>query len=140
MEKLHAPKSEALKAMFWRDEILQVMFWIKGEGFGDEVDPPLLERFLGVEADVGILYLDKLVNEGLLYQTATGSYGLTDEGRSHGGRVFAEEFSELTRPAHGECGPDCWCHADSEEAEACAAERVSHLHGSHDAHPHDHEH
>lgn len=137
MERLHEPKTEALRAMFWRDEILQVMFWIKGEGFGDEVDPELLERFLGVDAAVGVLYLRRLVDEGLLFETDTGLFGLTEAGRQHGGRVFAEEFSELTRPGHGECGPDCWCHADSEEAQACAAERVGHLHGSHDAHPHD---
>ena len=42
------PKSETLRALYWRDEILQVMFWLRGEGFGEQVDPHLLERFLGV--------------------------------------------------------------------------------------------
>jgi hypothetical protein len=126
-EKLHAPKSEALRALFWRDEILQVMFWIKGEGFGDSVDPRLLERFLGVDAAVGVKYLDRLVEEGLLERTEKG-YGLTDDGHRHGARVFADEFAELTRPGHGECGPDCWCHASPEEAEACAEERLARSH------------
>jgi hypothetical protein len=122
MEQLHEPKSDALRALFWRDEILQVMYWIKGEGLGDTVDPVVLERFLGVDPSVSVEYLDRLVDEGLL--TRSGSfYSLTDEGQALGGRVFADEFSELTRPAHGECGPDCWCHASVEEAEACAAER-----------------
>lgn len=126
MERLHAPKSEALRALFWRDEILQVMFWIQGEGFGDEVGPALLERFLGVDASVGVRYLERLVEEGLLMRAAAGTYSLTDEGRRHGGRVFADEFAELTKPGHGECGPDCWCHASPEEAEACVQERLTH--------------
>lgn len=144
MEQLHEPKSESLKALFWRDEILQVMYWIQGEkfpGVGDEVTPELLERFLGVDATVGVGYLDRLVQEKLLERTAAGLYKMTDEGRAHGGRVFGAEFADLTRPGHGECGADCWCHADSDEAAACAAERVAHIHGSQDEHPdrhHDH--
>lgn len=127
MEQLHEPKSDALRALFWRQEILQVMFWMQGEGFGDQVTPEVLERFLGVEASIGVQYLDKLVGEGLL--TRTGDhYELTEEGRSEGSRVFADEFADLTRPGHGECGPDCWCHASPDEAEACAHERGHHHH------------
>ncbi|HYY45080.1 MAG TPA: hypothetical protein VE975_07820 [Actinomycetota bacterium] len=125
MDKLHEPKSESLRALFWRDEILQVMFWLKGEGLGDRVDPLTLERFLGVDAQLASGYLDKLVEEGLLARGSDDLYELTDQGHLHGARVFADEFSELTRPAHGECGADCWCHTSVEEAEACAAERAS---------------
>ncbi len=131
MERLHAPKSEALRALFWRDEILQVMFWIQGEGLGERVDPELLERFLGVESTIGLRYLDKLVEEGLLERADDRSFVLTEEGRAHGGRVFAEEFADLTQPGHGECGADCWCHASPEEAEACVEARVGHHHHEH---------
>ncbi len=131
MERLHEPKSEPLRALFWRDEILQVMFWIRGEGFGENVSPDLLERFLGVEAAIGVRYLDRLVDEGLLVRNDDGHYSLTESGRDHGAKVFADEFSELTKPGHGECGPDCWCHASPDEAEACAAERIG-------DHPHEH--
>lgn len=124
MESLHEPKSDALRALFWRDEILQLMFWIQGEGFGDRIDPSLLERFLGVDAQVGIRYLDRLVGEKLLVSDAEGLYRLTDEGHRHGARVFAHEFADLTQPGHGECGADCWCHASSDEAEACLAGRL----------------
>lgn len=119
MEWLHEPKSDALRALYWRDEILQLMFWIQGEGFGDRIDPSLLERFLGVDARVGLSYLDRLVAEGLLCWDAEGRYMLTEDGHRHGARVFADEFADLTQPGHGECGADCWCHASSEEAEAC---------------------
>lgn len=125
MEPVTQPKSEALQALFWRDEILQVMFWIKGEGFGDQVDPELLERFLGVEASVGLCYLDRLVDERLLRRSAGGLYELTSDGERFGARIFSEEFAELTRPSHGECGADCWCHSSPEEAEACAVERAA---------------
>jgi hypothetical protein len=127
MDRLHEPKSDALRALYWRDEILQLMFWIRGEGFGEAIDPALLERFLGVEAEVGIRYLEHLVGEGLL-ERAGGLYRLTEQGHRHGARVFADEFADLTKPGHGECGADCWCHASPEEAEACAEERLGHRH------------
>src|SRR4028118_865934 len=61
---MHPPKSEALRALYWRSEILQVMFWLKGEGFGDQVDARPLERFLGVDSHIGVQYLDRLRQEG----------------------------------------------------------------------------
>ncbi len=67
MDEMHEPKSEALRALFWRDEILSSFYWLRGEGFGEQhVDPPLLERFLGVDAAVAVPYLRRLVDEGLL--------------------------------------------------------------------------
>ncbi len=128
MEQLHEPKSDALRALYWRDEILQLMFWIQGEGFGDQIDPVLLERFLGVDARVGIRYLDRLCAEELLYRSVDGLYALTKQGHQHGARVFAEEFADLTRPGHGECDEGCWCHESPEEAAKCLEERVAHAH------------
>lgn len=127
MTSLHQPKSEALRALFWREEILQVMFWIQGEGLGERVDPATLERFLGVEASHLAGYLEEMVADGLLEPEGESRYRLSERGRAEGGRIFADEFAHLTRPAHGECGPDCWCHVSVEEAEACATER-SHTH------------
>jgi hypothetical protein len=118
------PKTEALRRLYWREEILQVMFWIRGEGFGDSVSPSLLSRFLGVDADRGLQYLDRLVDDG--YLTKAGlDYSLSDLGRAEGGRIFANEFAELTQPSHGECGATCWCHQSPDEAESCQAERLA---------------
>ena len=130
-EMVHPPKSEALQAMFWRSEILQVMYWLRGEGFGDQVDPSLLERFLGVDAGIGVQYLDRLVVEGYV-EEAAGRYALSDLGSREGALEFASSFSELTRPTHGECSADCWCHNSPEEAEACASERAT----AHEGHEH----
>jgi hypothetical protein len=130
------PKSEALAALYWRSEILQVMYWLRGEGFGDVVDPGLIERFLGVDATIGMTYLDRLVEEGYLVRDGAW-YALSPFGLEHGAREFADAFSDLTRPAHGECSDDCWCHASVDEAEACLAQRLGHDH--HDDHRHDHD-
>ena len=123
MDRLHPPKSEALRALYWRSEILQVMYWLRGEGLGEVVDPPLLERFLGVEAELGVGYLDRLVSDGYL-DRAPGGYVLSETGLTEGKTEFALSFADLTRPTHGECSADCWCQSSVEEALACAAERA----------------
>lgn len=126
-DELHPPKSDALRGLYWRGEILQVMYWLRGEGFGDVVDAGLLERFLGVDAAIGLTYLDLLVEEGYLERDGTW-FVLSPTGLEHGAAEFATAFSDLTRPTHGECSDDCWCHASADEAAACAAERGEHQH------------
>ena len=122
MDELHPPKSEALRALYWRSEILQVMYWLRGEGLGEVVDALLLERFLGVEAEVGVGYLDRLVLDGFL-EPVPGGFVMSESGLSEGKTEFALSFADLTRPTHGECSADCWCKNSVEEAIACAAER-----------------
>lgn len=124
MDELHPPKSAALAALYWRSEILQVMYWLRGEGLGEVVDPPMLERFLGVDAQVGVGYLDRLVCDGYLDAVRDG-YVLSESGLAEGRTEFALSFADLTRPAHGECSADCWCHNSVEEAAACAAQRAA---------------
>ena len=119
MERWPEPKSEALRALYWRDEILEMMFWIKGEGLGDRIDPSILERFLGVDAAVGVQYLNRLVDEGLLSRTAEGLFELTEEGDRTGARLFVDSFAELTRPAHYECAPGCSCTDPAHAGEPC---------------------
>ncbi len=109
--------------MYWRSEILQVMYWLRGEGLGEVVDAALLERFLGVDASVGVGYLELLVAEGYLDHVPDG-YVLSAAGLVEGKTEFALSFADLTRPSHGECSADCWCHNSVEEAVACAAERA----------------
>ena len=123
MDELHPPKSEALRALYWRSEILQVMYWLRGEGLGEVVDANLLERFLGVEATGGVGYLDRLVVDGYL-EFASGGYVMSETGLAEGKTEFALSFADLTRPTHGECSADCWCKNSVEEAIACAAERA----------------
>jgi len=64
------------------------MYWLRGEGLGDVADAPLLERFLGVEAEIGVGYLDRLVVDGYLNQ-ANGGYVLSEVGLEEGKTEFA---------------------------------------------------
>ena len=126
MDELPPPKSEALRALYWRSEILQVMYWLRGEGLGEVVDADLLARFLGVDAEVGVGYLDRLVSDGYLEIVPGGGYVMSESGLAEGKTEFALSFAELTRPTHGECSADCWGKNSVEEAIACAAERAPH--------------
>lgn len=123
------PRSEALRVLYWREEILQVLYWIEGEGFGEDIGPKDLERFLGLKQELGIGYLNRLVTDGYLIADGEERFSLTELGRSDGARAFADEFADLTKPGHGECGADCWCHSSVDEAVACANERMEAAHG-----------
>jgi hypothetical protein len=127
MDELHPPKSEALRALYWRSEILQVLYWLRGEGLGDVADAELMERFLGVDAAIGVTYLRRLVDDGYLEAVGDG-FRLSTRGLAEGREEFAASFAGLTGPSHGECSADCWCQASVEEAAACAAERMGHSH------------
>ena len=134
-EMLHPPKSQALRDMFWRSEILQVVYWLRGEQFGlgeyrDQADPNMLERFLGVDAEILVQYMDLLVDRGDLERDAD-RYRLSEEGVREGALEFAASWSDLTRPTHGECSADCWCHNSPDEAAACQQERAA-AHSDHD--------
>lgn len=111
-----------------RDELLQILFWFRGEGLGDVVTPQDLVTFLGADPAAIQLRLERLAAEGYVVSTggAVARYGLTDWGMKEGGRRFADEFAGLTGQAHGECNnPNCSCQTDGPEA--CEA-RTAHAH------------
>jgi hypothetical protein len=119
------PGRSALQAMYWRSEILQVMVWMRGEGFGEEVDTKILQRFLGVDAETGLEHLDGMVDDGYVVRVGD-RYRLSELGQKEGALDFISSFEELQRTAHGECGPDCpHCFppegVDSDCTEACPA-------------------
>ena len=119
----YPPKSEALRALYWRSEILRLMYWLRGEGYGDLVDAPMLQRYLGVDARVGLSYLDRLVDDGLVVRDGEW-FALSEQGLAEGEEEYLTAFSDLLKPAHGACSPECWCQMSAEEAEACSAQRV----------------
>lgn len=111
----------ALDELFWRDEVLQAMFWMKGEGLADAVSSADLARFLGGDAHVIGRQMSRLVAGGYLERLAgrPAVYRLTEMGRLEGARSFRDEFADLTRLAHGECAPGCWCHDPAHAGEPC---------------------
>ena len=112
-----------LEALKIRDEVLQAMYWMRSEGLADSPTASELARFLAVPAATLAPYLERFVCDGYLEPAGEG-YSLTSEGEETGKRTFAAEFADFTRPAHGECDEDCWCHESPEEAARCLEERT----------------
>jgi hypothetical protein len=108
----------ALDALYWRSEILQAMYWMRGEGIASELDGARLADFLAAPEHIVHAQLIGLVDEGYLV-CQKGLFALTPLGVSEGGRSFQDEFGDLTRPAHYECGPGCWCQDPDHIGEPC---------------------
>ena len=119
------PRTPELEFLFWRDEILQVMYWMLGEGFGAEVGPAQVRVFLGGDEPHLLAIMDRVTEEGFLRAMDGGRYCLTELGKDAGKRAFAMEFEGLTGQAHGECDDDCWCHTSAARAAECAAARAA---------------
>jgi hydrogenase maturation protease len=113
-----APRPDPLDGLRRRDEILQIMFWLHGEGLGPDVSPADILRFIDDTTAVHTT-LRHLVEEGFA-EALPGAgvrYRLTGLGIREGRRRFLDEFEPyLARHAHGECGSaDCDCHRGGAE-------------------------
>ena len=118
---------DELEAMRIRDEVLQAMYWMRSEGLAEAPSAADLARFLAVPAGTLAPYLERFAADGDIAPEEDG-YRLTEQGEAAGKRTFADEFADLTRPTHGECDDDCWCHDSPEEAARCLEERTGHVH------------
>ncbi|HVQ76715.1 MAG TPA: hydrogenase maturation protease [Candidatus Binatia bacterium] len=107
--------ADPLDALQRRDEILQIMFWLHGEGLGPDVSSADILRFVDSTAVVHTT-LAQLVEEGFCEARpdvmGAMRYRLTGLGLHEGRRRFLDEFEPyLARHAHGECGTaGCDCH------------------------------
>jgi hypothetical protein len=118
---------DELEVLRVRDEVLQAMYWMHSEAISTSPTAKELSRFLAVPEGVLSAYLDRFVADELLEHEA-GSYWLSAAGMETGKRTFADEMADLTRPTHGECDDDCWCHDSPEAAAECLHERATHVH------------
>jgi hypothetical protein len=116
-----------LETLRIRDEVLQAMYWMRSEGLAEMPRADELARFLAVPAATLAPYLERFRADGYIEPAGTG-WRLSASGEEMGKRTFAEEFADLTKPTHGECDDDCWCHDSPEEAARCLEERVGHAH------------
>jgi hypothetical protein len=116
------PEDPSLGKLAAIDEILQVMYWLRGERLASEVTAADLSRWIGLgAADIAPL-LGRMAASGLVSELegAAPRYTLTATGVREGGRRFADEFADVTRPGHGECGDaNCDCHRTGDPAD-CA--------------------
>ncbi len=121
--------ADPLDDIRWRDELLQVLYWFRGEGLGDAVTPQQLLAFLPASVESIREHLDRLAADGYV-TTVAGQperYRLTDWGVKEGGRRFADEFAGLTGQAHGECNnPNCSCQTLGPAA--CESRTAAHAH------------
>lgn len=106
------------------DEALQILYWLRGEKLADDASLADLQRFIPSDDAVLAAVLHRLERNGLvrasLSDIGVPRYQLTEEGVREGGRRFADEFADLTKPGHGECGdPECDCHQSGNPAD-CA--------------------
>ncbi len=97
---------DPMAALRCRDDILQAMYWMRGEGFGEETEAGMLQSFLVVGEVLLRQQLGILTEDGYLEESG-GRYRLSELGIKEGGRRFADEFSGLQSGAHGDCGPEC---------------------------------
>jgi hypothetical protein len=113
----------ALESVFWRDEILQVMYWMSGEGLARECSEADLKRFLKADSATLEQAMAEMVSSGLLDLVNERLFVLTARGKAEGARRFADEFDDMLKPGHFECDePDCECHS------ADSLEPCKHLH------------
>jgi hypothetical protein len=90
------------------DEILQVAFWLQGEGLASSITAAALRPFLLLDLQIIDVLLERLVARGLLRRIETAS----------GAAEYAfTEFAGMSKPGHGECNdPDCECHRSGSAA------------------------
>lgn len=117
-----SPPNERIAA---KDELLQVMYWLRGENLAQDVTAQDLARWISLDSmEIHSLLVDlaesKLV-EPVHDDTAelvASRFRLTDPGVKEGGRRFADEFAELTKPGHYECSdPNCDCRRTGNPAD-----------------------
>lgn len=114
--------------LFWRDEVLEAMYWMIGEEIEEVVAPSDLRGFLDASADTVERTFERLDDGGYVRETPHG-YVFTEHGEQEAKRRFADEFADIRGfdTSHTDCGPDCWCHDPEHAEDECPAE-------------HDHEH
>ncbi len=115
-----------LRALFWKDEILQILYWMDGEGFGKEVQASQVIALLNTNEDNLLYHLQKLVDDEVLTSnndsiTASAMVALSADSKKEAGKRFAEAFQGYQKAGHGECGPDCeFCYGkDGVKLENC---------------------
>jgi len=113
-----------LRSLFWRDEILQVMYWMQGEGLGEKFAPTAIQPLINTNMENLRHHMKKLCAEGYLEmeeQKNGGMFKLSSFGKKEAGRRFSEAFQGMQKAGHGECGPDCeYCYGpDGKKLENC---------------------
>ena len=117
--------SDALARLVNREEVLQICYWFKGEGFGERYSPALLEPFLQCDQAAIDAALRELTTQGDLQPEpdGAGGYTFTEKGSREAGRLFADGFADFQKQGHGECDAGC---CDGDDHSKCGDECALH--------------
>ncbi len=121
MTTIRQPKHPVLRDVYWREEILELALWRRGEGFDETVDTATVAAWLGLDRAQARAQLDRLVTQGYLRRMDDGRCALARRGEEEGRRLLQGRRA-MPLPAPGACGLECWCHTSLIEADRCAAE------------------
>ncbi len=113
------------------DELLELLYWFEGEGFGGVATLDGIVRFASIEKSIVSRTLDRLIARGdvVLDASRGGEYRLSEPGRREAARRFAAEFAPMLSQGHGECSdPECDCHTSEGGAADCRARSQPHSH------------
>jgi hypothetical protein len=113
-----------------RDEVLELLYWLEGEGFGGDATLGGIARLVARDEPLVAETVAELEQRGdIARDAASGQYRLTPTGRSEAARRFAVEFAGMLDQGHGECNdPTCDCHTNPAGAAECHAR----AHGGHE--------
>ena len=113
------------------DELLELLYWFEGEGFGGVASMEGIIRFTNLSEPLVRRTLDRLLSRGdVMLDTSRGAeYRLTEPGRREAARRFAAEFAPMLNQGHGECSdPECDCHTSEGGAAECHGRANNHAH------------
>jgi len=129
----------ALDALFWKEEILQVLYWMHGEELAESVPLNRLVILLNTSAENLLAHIIKNEEAGLIKRNTdkldqTVTVAMTAAGKKEAGLIFRNAFEGMQKAGHGECGPDCeFCYDNGEKLEDC-------IHNCADSHSPKHQH
>lgn len=124
-ENKNHTNQNAVDALFWREEILQVLYWMEGEGLADAVPFTRLLSLLDTTNENLLFHLKKNIETGYLKTedeelSESSAVQLTPTGKKEAGGIFRNAFEGMQKGGHGECGPDCeFCYVEGEKLEDC---------------------
>ena len=104
---MSGPESVAVTEIARRDEVLELLFWMRGQGFGEALSARDLAGFLAYPEPEIQTTLEALASLGAVERRTEGLYALTEAGLPEARRRFVDDFREMLAEGHGECGFSC---------------------------------
>ena len=102
-----SPDGAGVREIARRDEVLELLFWMRGQGFGEQLSVRDLAGFLVYPEEEIAVTLRTLEALGVVERRPEERYALTESGLPEARRRFVDNFREMLAEGHGECGFSC---------------------------------